>query len=85
MVFGTFFFISFKIVLIFKTEKSPDPNPDPKAEMGGKVRKLQNHETAPRPETAPLRLYPALPFSLFSATQLLSGVLHPAYVHDAIF
>ena len=36
----------------FNRPKSPDPNPDPKAEMGGKVRKLANHST-PRNSTAP--------------------------------
>ena len=69
LVFGTFF-ILFKIVLILICPNPPDPNPDPKAEMCGKVRKLLNLQTTPRPETIPLHLPPPLPFSLFSAPSL---------------
>ena len=45
--FRNFLFILFKKVLILEGAKSPDPNPDPKAEMGEEVRKLLNHQTAP--------------------------------------
>ena len=47
--FRNFLFISFKKVMILIGPNPPDPNSDPKAEMGEEVRKLQNHETAPSP------------------------------------
>ena len=71
LVFGTFFFILFKIVPILEATNSPDPNPDPKAERCGKAQKPPNLQTTPRPETIPLRLPPSLPFSLFTAAQFL--------------
>ena len=42
LVFGTFFFISLKNVMIRKGAKSPDPNPDPKAERSGEAYKPSN-------------------------------------------